>query len=31
MTLQARFMVAERTLWQLLYDKVDDWMNPNLE
>lgn len=30
MTLQARFMVAERSLWQLLYDKVDDWVNPNL-
>jgi len=29
MTLQARFMVTERTLWQLLYDKVDDWVNPN--
>ena len=29
MTLQARFMVTERTLWQLLYDKVDDWINPN--
>jgi multidrug resistance efflux pump len=29
MTLQARFMVAERTLWQLLYDKADDWLNPN--
>ena len=29
MTLQARFVVAERTLWQLLYDKVDDWINPN--
>jgi HlyD family secretion protein len=30
MTLQARFQITERTLWQLLYDKVDDWMNPNL-
>jgi membrane fusion protein, peptide pheromone/bacteriocin exporter len=29
MTLQARFIVTERTLWQLLYDKVDDWINPN--
>lgn len=29
MTLQARFMVTERTLWQLLYDKMDDWLNPN--
>ena len=30
MTVNARFMVAERTLYQLLYDKVDDWVNPNL-
>jgi len=30
MTLQARFSIVERSLWQLLYDKVDDWMNPNL-
>jgi HlyD family secretion protein len=26
----ARFFVTERTLIQLLYDNVDDWMNPNL-
>jgi multidrug resistance efflux pump len=30
MTLQARFLVTERTLYQLLYDKADDWLNPNL-
>lgn len=30
MTLQARFIVTKRSLWQLLYDKVDDWMNPNI-
>jgi HlyD family secretion protein len=30
MTFNARFMVTERTLFQLLYDKVDDWVNPNL-
>lgn len=30
MTLQARFMITERSLWQLLFDKVDDWINPNL-
>jgi HlyD family secretion protein len=30
MTLQARFMITERSLWQLLYDKVDDWVNPNI-
>lgn len=29
MTLQARFMVTQRTLWQLMYDKIDDWVNPN--
>jgi len=29
-TLQARFVVTERSLWQLLYDKVDDWVNPNI-
>ncbi|MGC4232744.1 MAG: HlyD family efflux transporter periplasmic adaptor subunit [Niabella sp.] len=28
LTLQARFIVAERTLWQLLWDKIDDWLNP---
>ncbi len=30
MTFNARFIVAERSLYQLLYDKVDDWVNPNL-
>ena len=30
MTLQARFIITERTLWQLLYDRIDDWMNPNI-
>lgn len=28
MTFNARFELTERTLYQLLYDKVDDWMNP---
>ncbi len=28
MTFNARFLVAKRTLFQLLYDKVDDWINP---
>jgi membrane fusion protein, peptide pheromone/bacteriocin exporter len=28
MTLQARFIVTRRTLFQLLFDKVDDWLNP---
>jgi membrane fusion protein, peptide pheromone/bacteriocin exporter len=31
MTVQARFLVAERTLWQLLFDKADDWLNPNIK
>jgi HlyD family secretion protein len=31
MTLQARFKVAKRSLWQLLYDKLDDWVNPNIK
>ena len=30
MTLQARFVVARRSLFQLLYDKTDDWLNPNI-
>lgn len=30
MTLRARFLVTKRSLWELLYDKVDDWANPNL-
>lgn len=30
MTFTARFTVAERSLYQLLYDKVDDWVNPNV-
>ncbi|MDT0642219.1 HlyD family efflux transporter periplasmic adaptor subunit [Zunongwangia sp. F363] len=28
MTLNARFILAERSLYQLLYDNVDDWLNP---
>lgn len=28
MTLQARFLLAERSLWQLLFDDVSDWMDP---
>jgi HlyD family secretion protein len=31
MTVQARFIVARRSLWQLLYDKVDNWLNPDLK
>ncbi|TCC98606.1 HlyD family efflux transporter periplasmic adaptor subunit [Pedobacter hiemivivus] len=30
MSFTARFTVAERSLYQLLYDKVDDWVNPNV-
>jgi len=30
MSFTARFMVTERTLFELLYDKLDDWLNPNL-
>jgi len=29
MTLTARFRLTDRTLWQLLFDKVDKWLNPN--
>ncbi|WP_235972715.1 HlyD family secretion protein [Pedobacter ghigonis] len=29
MTFNAHFAIAERNLYQLLYDKVDDWLNPN--
>lgn len=29
MTFQARFIVSRRSLYQLLYDKVDDWLNPS--
>jgi len=28
MTFRARFFVTERTLFQLLFDKVDNWLNP---
>ncbi|MDE5420195.1 HlyD family efflux transporter periplasmic adaptor subunit [Labilibaculum sp. DW002] len=31
MSLTARFQVTERTLFQLLYDNVDDWLNPRLK
>ncbi|EZH74892.1 secretion protein HlyD [Aquimarina atlantica] len=29
MTLSARFQLTQRTLYELLYDKVDDWLNPS--
>jgi len=28
MTLTSRFHLTERTLWQLLFDRVDNWLNP---
>jgi HlyD family secretion protein len=28
MTFQARFILTKRSLFQLLYDKADDWINP---
>ena len=31
MTFTARFHLIDRTLWQLLFDRVDDWFNPNLK
>jgi HlyD family secretion protein len=31
LSLTARFVVTERSLYQLLYDKVDDWLNPRLK
>jgi len=30
MTLNVRFMVTRRTLFQWLYDKMDNWLNPNI-
>lgn len=30
MSFTARFIITERTLFELLYDKLDDWLNPNL-
>ena len=31
MTLTTRFHLTDRTLWQLLFDRVDDWFNPNFK
>jgi multidrug resistance efflux pump len=31
MSLRARFVVTKRSLFQLLYDKVDDWVNPSIK
>ena len=30
MSFTARFLVTKRSLYDLLYDKLDDWLNPNL-
>jgi multidrug resistance efflux pump len=30
MTFNARFLVTKRSLFQLLYDKVDNWLNPTV-
>lgn len=30
MTLTGRFFLTERNLWQLLFDKVNNWMNPKI-
>ncbi len=29
MTLTARFILQKRTLWEILYDDLDDWLNPS--
>ncbi|REA58622.1 secretion protein HlyD [Dyadobacter luteus] len=31
LTLQAEFIVARRSLYQLIYDKADDWLNPKIQ
>jgi HlyD family secretion protein len=28
MTIRARFVVARRSLWQIIWDKADKWLNP---
>lgn len=30
MTYTARFLLNRRTLWQLLFDKLDNWLNPKI-
>ncbi len=30
MTLTGRFMIVNRSLFQLIYDKTDDWLNPKI-
>ena len=31
LTINTRFTVARRSVFQLLYDKVDDWVNPKVK
>jgi HlyD family secretion protein len=31
MSLQARFILTRRSLFQLLFDRTDDWINPELK
>jgi HlyD family secretion protein len=31
MTLTGRFYLTDRSLWQLLFDKLDNWVNPKLQ
>lgn len=30
MSLRARFIITQRSIYQLMYDKVDDWINPKV-
>ncbi len=30
MTYRVRFFITRRSAWQLLYDKIDDWINPGI-
>lgn len=30
MVIHSNFHVTRRTVFQLLYDKINDWLNPNL-
>ena len=30
MTLTTRYMITKRSLFDLLFDKVDDWLNPKI-
>ena len=30
MTVNANFIITQRTVFQLLYDKIDNWLNPKV-